>query len=323
VIHSCLSGYFIGRKNVSLSAASQLIEQLLRIGSVFFFYVIFKKNGRTPDAAVMALGQLAGELAAALFCIGCLFCRPVHTSFPDTLFPHRSDFRRMCSVSAPLGLNRMLTCVLQGIEAALLPQMLIRFGHDSSDALAVYGTLTGMALPLILFPTAITGSLGTLLLPAISESHALHQDRKIADTTRASFFASLLLGYFFLILFRFCGNTVGTFLFHSETAGSLIRSLALICPFLYVNTTLYSILHALGKTTVLTVGNVFCFAVRLLFVVLFVPEHGINGYLTGTIVSQGLMTLICLTALRQYLFPSQQKKNSPDTGFSLRQRLCH
>lgn len=298
VIHTCLNGYFIGRKNITVSAASQLLEQLLRIGSVFFFYIIFTKNGRTMDAAIMVLGQIAGELSAALYCIYCFVFSKTENQHGRSL-PHTSDFKKTISVSLPLGLNRMLTCVLQGIEAALLPQQLQLFGFNSSEALAVYGTLTGMALPLIMFPTAVTGSLGMLLLPAVSEARALNQDKKIAGTANASFHGSLLLGFFFLTTFLLFGGETGELLFHSALAGNLIRKLAVICPFLYINTTLISILHGLGKTTVITIWNVIGFVLRLAAILVLVPQAGIDGYLAGTLFSQAMMTIVCLVTLHR------------------------
>lgn len=313
VIHGCIGGYFIGRKNVSISAAAQFVEQLLRIGSVFFFFTVFKQSGRQMDASIMALGQIAGELASALFCMYHLFygksspfindeliVHPATSSQVDgRLRPGRKDFERTVSVSMPLGVNRMLLCVLQGIEAALLPQMLRRFGYNSSDALAVYGTLTGMALPLILFPTAITGSLGTLLLPAVSEARALHQDKKITGTVDASFQGSLLLGFFCLSAFLLFGGNIGELLFHSELAGIYTRKLALICPFLYLNTTLISILHGLGETTLVTVWNVAAFGIRLISILVFVPTSGIDGYFVGTLFSQSFISACSLFVLHR------------------------
>lgn len=211
----------------------------------------------------------------------------------------RRDTKKTLAVSAPLGLSRMLLCVLQGIEAALLPQMLGQFGHSSLDALAVYGTLTGMALPLLMFPTAVTSAIGTLLLPAVSEARALNQDKKITDTINASFQGSLLLGYFFLTGFLLFGNDLGTLLFHSSLAGVFTRKLALLCPFVYINTTLISVLHGMGKTAAASVWNTAGFCVRLLCILFLVPDIGIDGYFIGMLVSQAFIVVCSLITLHR------------------------
>lgn len=312
--HGCINGFFIGRKNISYSAAAQLAEQLLRIASVFLFCVLFQKSGRSVGAPVMALGQLAGELTAALFCLYCLAfgkqsenASPLGEatdetsgeSAPSFLHAARRDTKKLLAFSAPLGLSRMLICVLQGIEAALLPQMLGLYGHDTAEALAVYGTLTGMAMPLILFPTAVTGALGTLLLPVVSEAHALNQDKKITGTVNASFRGSLFLGYFFLTALLLFGEDAGTLLFHSSLAGTFTRKLALLCPFLYINTTLASLLHGIGKTAAASLWNTAGLGIRLAFIIFLVPDAGIDGYFAGMLLSQAFMTVCCLVTLHR------------------------
>lgn len=165
----------------------------------------------------------------------------------------------------------MMLCILQAIEAALLPQQLQRYGLSASDALSCYGILSGMVLPLLLFPTAVTGSFGMLLLPLISEAQTLRHESRIVSVSRISFFGSLLLGLFFSSFFFLSGDVVGQLLFDSEEAGRCIRSLALLCPLLYSSTTLTGILHGLGKTAALSVQSTAGFLLRLLFVLFAVP----------------------------------------------------
>ena len=41
-----------------------------------------------------------------------------------------------------------------------------------AKALSLYGVLTGMALPCILFPSALTNSISVMLLPTVAELQA-------------------------------------------------------------------------------------------------------------------------------------------------------
>lgn len=305
-VHCCLNGFFIGRKAIIPSAVSQLLEQLVRILSVFLFYQASLQSGRTMDASVMALGQLAGELASSLYCTCCLLYKCGERSgFNQRSFSAgpaaiAASIRKLLPVSLPLGANRMLLCVLQGIEASMLPLQLRIFGLDSHKALTIYGTLTGMALPLILFPTAITGSLGTLLLPAVSEAYALQEGKRISSVADASLRGGLLLGSFCLSGFLLFGDAAGSTLFHSTLAGIYIRRLALLCPFLYINTALSNILHGIGKSTAAFLLNTASFAIRLCAVFLLVPASGIDGYLAGMIASQVFITIGTLLLLRRF-----------------------
>lgn len=60
----------------------------------------------------------------------------------------------------------------------MIPSRLRLFGYTASEALGVYGILTGMAMSVIMFPSVITNSVSVLLMPAISEA-------KPAETMRS------------------------------------------------------------------------------------------------------------------------------------------
>ena len=194
-----------------------------------------------------------------------------------------------------------MLCILQAIEAALLPQQLQRYGLSASDALSCYGILSGMVLPLLLFPTAVTGSFGMLLLPLISEAQTLRHESRIVSVSRISFFGSLLLGLLFSSFFFLSGDVVGRLLFGSEEAGRCIRSLAPLCPLLYSSTTLTGILHGLGKTAALSVQSTVSFLLRLLFVLFAVPRFGLTGYVPGLLVSQLFLVIATLCLLGEGL----------------------
>ncbi|MCD7883702.1 MAG: oligosaccharide flippase family protein [Lachnospiraceae bacterium] len=211
----------------------------------------------------------------------------------------RSSAQKMLSVSLPLGLNRMLMCVLQAIEASLLPQMLQRAGQSSMEAISDYGTLTGMAMPMILFPTAVTSALGMLLLPTVSEAHALQQKKQLTQTVNATFMGGLILGSFCLGLFLLFGDGVGNILFQNSLAGVYIRRLALICPLIYINTTMMSILHGLDRSASILLWNLAGFALRFFCILRLVPLLGMNGYLWGLLLDDLLVSVCILFTLRR------------------------
>ena len=118
----------------------------------------------------------------------------------------------------------------------------------SSEALRLYGVLTGMALPCILFPSALTTSIGTVLMPAVSAAQASDDNRRIIRLLKQSVGSCFILGLGCCLFFLIFGNFLGRVLFHSSAAGSFILTLSWICPFLYTNTALTSIINGLGKT---------------------------------------------------------------------------
>ena len=90
------------------------------------------------------------------------------------------------------------------------------------------------------------------------------------------------------------------FLFKSPLAGNFILTLAWICPFLYTNTVLLSMINGLGKTTCSFLFNLFSLCIRITGVFLFIPAAGISGYLNGLLISQIFLFLCCILRLSVY-----------------------
>jgi len=173
---------------------------------------------------------------------------------------------------------------------------------STADSLTVYGILTGMSLPLILFPSALTNSVSVLLLPIISEADGKHNISQIVKTTRRCVKYCLLLGFAATIGFYFPGLPVTSLLFHNTLAGEYVRRLSLLCPFLYLGTTLGSILHGLGKTKQSFFIQLLSLSSRLFFVFVLIPDFGIQAYFMGLFLSQMFLSILYLLALRKYLY---------------------
>ena len=168
-----------------------------------------------------------------------------------------------------------------------------------SQALSVYGVLTGMAYPFILFPSAVINSMAVMLLPDMAQSQSAGDQERIDITTTRTITVSLYLGILCTGLFLFYGDAMGERLFSSALAGSYIVTLSWLCPFLYLSTTLGSILNGLGQTRATFLHNILSLVSQLLFVVLLVPRIGIRGYLYGLLFGQLFLTLLHLHTTRR------------------------
>lgn len=301
-IHTCLNGFFYGRKKASIPAASMLLEQSFRVLIVYLLYAFFAKQHIKLPLAASCIGMFMGECASAVFsCI--LFLSDVgkqsHSSSQASITMQK--FKELFVLSSPLSLNRVCISLLSTAETIQLPQMLIRSGLSTSQALSVYGIFSGMAFPLVMFPCAITGSAGSLLLPYISEQQAQGNSKRIHQATTLTILACFLLGTGFMIFLLLFADLLGTILFHNEAAAKQIRALAFVCPFLYLSGMLNNILHGLGKTFLTFLFSMLSLGLRLFFVFYAVPMFGFSGYVYGILCSQIFLDLLLVLALRRYI----------------------
>ena len=121
--------------------------------------------------------------------------------------------------------------------------------------------------------------------------------RAMQEIVRNVFFSCFSLGLFFGLLMAAGGNMLGQLLFHSRMAGRFIATLAWMCPFLYTNSCLLSILNGLGKTHLTFLFNAAGLLLRIGSVFLLVPAFGIRGYLWGLLAGQGAVFALCFFTL--------------------------
>lgn len=311
-VHSCINGYFYGKKKTAVPALSQLLEQLSRVGCVYAVSVYALSKGEAPSINVAVLGLTFGEFVSMLLSLGAIYFSYAKehltsaSGITSSLTNRATErlwpiYQSILGMALPLTANRLVLNFLQSIESVSIPARLKLYGYDTSTALSVYGVLTGMAMPLIFFPHALTGSVAVLLLPMISESNAKGDFAGVKKYVFRTIKYCGLMGLLCMAVFVLFGNTMGTLLFDSALAGHFITTLGFICPFMYLDTTLSGILQGLGKAGNIFIMNIVSLLVRLAFVYLAIPQVGITGYLWGILASQILQTILYLGCLYRLL----------------------
>lgn len=308
-IHGCINSFFFAYKNTKVPAITMLLEQITRVATVYilYFYSSTVQNGSILSLSASCLGILTGECVSAL--LSCIFLLCSAKTLND-LHSRPSTYHKIIKLSQgieifkmsiPLSLSRIGISLLSTVETTNLPRQLVKSGISNKMALSLYGTFSGMAFPLILFPCAITNSTASIIMPTISEAQASGNILKIKRVFYLTILFSTVLGIGCMMFFFCFADVLGQLLFTSSMAGSQIRALSLICPFLYLSGLLTSILHGLGKTTLTFIFSVSSVCIRLLFVLYIIPISGFKGYVYGILISQIFTCLLNYVALKRYI----------------------
>ena len=305
--HACIDGFYYGIQRTSIPATRQFLEQVFRfLLLILFRFEFFSFDCEvSPSTAVLIL--VMEEIFAALFSFTAFFLHCMRRNLLSMQnFMHRrsllfvpSELHNFILTAIPLSGNRTMICILQSMEASLLPFCLQLSGYSSNESLRIYGILSGMALPMILFPTAVTSSLSTMILPSVSAAQTSGSYGRIRKIIYKSIFSCLGIGILFSIFFLFLGKPLTSLLFHNELAGYYVQAFAFISPMLYLNPILFSILNGLGKSSSVFFYNLFCMILRLFFVMIIVPKLGISGYFSGLFFSQLLCNFLCIRHLQK------------------------
>lgn len=290
-ITACINGYYIGCKKTAVPAFTQLLEQVVRIGFVLYFVTLPTFSNEESRCLAAVIGLVLGEVASNIFNCIAYHLHKTKALRTATACETTGLTKRLLSLSMPLSLNRLIINILHSVEAVFIPGMLRLSGLTTSEALSLYGILNGMALPFILFPSAIPNALSTLLLPAVSENLEEENRPRLQHCVGNAVKYSMIIGLFSTAVFFYFGQDIGTAVYGDTRAGEYIRILSPLCPLLYLSTTLGSVLNGIGKPLLSFLTSVSGLLVRLAFLVFFVPKTGIYGVLIALLVSQLISTL--------------------------------
>ncbi len=303
-LHSCINSYYLGRQKTFIPGFTQLIEQVIRVFSVYIITTVLISSdafegSRTLMPELAVIGLILGEAASSFISLLSILNEKEFRFFKK-INKSKQIQSNILNMACPLTLNRVILSLVSSLEAILIPLFLQKYGLTNSNAIAIYGTLTGMAMPFIFFPSTLTNAISSMLLPSISEAQAGGNAKTISFITEKSIKYCLSIGIFCTGFFVVFGNELGVFLYDNHVAGAYITILGWLCPFLYLCSTLASILNGLGYTKLTFRNNMISTIIRIGFIVFIIPKLGIKGYLFGLLVSEIICSLLHIFSLLKH-----------------------
>ena len=298
-IHGCINGYYYGLQKAAIPSGGQCIEQLSRVGSVMGIYYLLQQMGIPFTKNHAMLGLLIGEAVATLYYLTILSLDREDSSAgrPTTLLSYRTAIRNIGSMAYPVTGTRLSLTLLNSLENILIPAKLAAFGMTNTQALSIYGIYSGMAIPMIFFPTVLANSIAVMLLPSIARAKEENRISYITHTIITGFFLCMLLGFACTFFFFFFGGFIGQRIFNNEVAGIYIRTLSWLCPFLFLGITMNSILNGLGRTKDTFAISITGALIRLSFVIVGIQRFGFRAFLLGALLSQIISSFLAYIRL--------------------------
>lgn len=201
----------------------------------------------------------------------------------------------------PLLFSRLIISLLLTFEAVLIPILLRSYGLNYNNSLTMYGILTGMALPFILFPNAFSSSYNLLMLSEIASAKADNNTNKISKSITISFTFAAKLGIISSCIFLVFGKDLGYQIFNNTSAGYLISSLSIISIFMYISSIMSSVLNGLGFTKNTFYNSITSMILRLILTFHLIPILGIGGYIISLFFSDGLLCIMNIRTIKKHI----------------------
>ncbi len=296
-LSSVFGGYFTAVRRSAKSAAGQVCEQGLRIGICMYLLAFFAGNDAEHILIALVLGGALAEILSFLLEFG-LYLADRKRHFPAPSGVNSSaEGRRLVKITLPVALTTYARSGLLTLEHILIPEGLRNSGASHAAALAAYGSIHSMALPIILYPAAIIGAFSGLLIPALAECNVLGSRVRIRYMISRVWHFSLIFSIGVAgILVCFSGE-LGNVLYPATETGKYLRILAPLIPIMYVDTATDAMLKGLGEQFRSMVINIADAGLSVVLVWILVPRFGINGYLVTIYVSELFNTVLSVHRL--------------------------
>ncbi|NLE24230.1 MAG: polysaccharide biosynthesis protein [Clostridiaceae bacterium] len=283
---SAYKGYFYGRQEMLPNSIGQVFEQIVKLVFVLIFYGSFKGKGIDSMCLLAVLAMLVGECANVLVVyIAFLFTK----SKSDRNYRNEGEktftaVKKICRASMPISANRLVLSTIGTVESLLIPQRLMHYGLNFQESLKAFGRLTGMASPLVFFPSMLPMALATALVPAIANAVAARKynvaNRQIAQSIKLT----IIMGLVFTSFFASCSQELAELVYPGQNVGGILHLLAYTGVFLYLQHTMLGILNGLAKERSMLINTLAGSIVRLVAIWFFMPIGGVSAYIYAVII---------------------------------------
>ncbi|MGE5561124.1 MAG: putative polysaccharide biosynthesis protein [Chloroflexota bacterium] len=282
-------GFFQGFSRFTPTALSQVTEQLMRVFTALTLGYLLLPRGVEYAAAGASFGASAGAfLGLSLMVL--LFFRGGRKLLRQPGAEYGTERRRylakrILALSIPISLAAIVLPLMTFIDSVVVPLRLSALGLTAERVTALYGQLTGMAMPVINMPTVVTFAFGLSLVPAVSTAFAYRDLAKVRQEAAQGARMTVLLTMPAVAGLFVLATPIMKLLYDVPEAGRVLAAVAPGLLFLALQQTTSGVLQGLGRTDLpvrhLMVGALTKTAVTCVLTAM--PRFGITGAAIGSV----------------------------------------
>lgn len=302
-------GYLQGWQIMTPTAASEIVEQLMRVVTMIVFANMFMPHGLAYAAGGASMGAGVGAFCALLVLMW-FYGRLKQKLKADlqqqnplaTRESARAIISRLLRLALSVSMSSLMLPVVANLDLLIVPQRLEAAGFHISQATEFFGYLTGMAVPLINLATIFTAAMTISLVPAISESRALNDVFGIRAKTRTAFRVALIITCPCFVGMYFLAEKIAALIYNAPGAADAIQTMSVGILLLGLHQISTGILQGLGRTSIPVINMILAAAVKvfLSWTLTAIPTLGIKGAAMATVVDFGLAAVLNMIFIYKY-----------------------
>ncbi len=323
-ILSAYRGYFQGLQMMSPTAATQLIEQAVKLGAGLYFAWLWFPRGEQFGAAGALLGVTISEVCALVVIIILYYRKKTRFQLDRSpaksfaVISGRSTMRDLLYTAVPVTIGACLMPIVNFLDTLIVTNTMAGIDYSAFNPLSPktsFGVLTGSVNPLINMPAVLSLALCMSLVPAISEARARKSPALVSARSAMGFKLSILIGLpcavgMFILAGPIISLLYSTGLEPDELAVSaqLLQTLAVGVLFLTLLQSMTGVLQGAGHPGIplfsLALGAIVKIVISILLI--RVPSININGAAIGTAACYAIAALLNVGFVIKHARPSIQ-----------------
>ncbi len=271
---SALGGFFTATERIPQYSAVQMLEQGFKIVTVIFLINRFSCYSASYACMAIVSGMTASEIFS--FALSTLLKRifaPRKTQMPVV------DILRMLRVALPDAAGTCVRSVLLTIEHLLIPKGFKKSGADSASALAAYGNIHAMAMPILLYPSAVLSSLSSLLVPDLAKKSEAGDRQGINQSVSITLKKTFAFSVISAVACAAFAPVISEIIYKSREAVMYIRILSPLVPVMYMDMITDGMLKGLDQQVYSMRCNIIDSALCVAMVYFLIPEYSVKGYI--------------------------------------------
>ena len=311
-VSSAITGYFIAVRRVYKTVIGQFLEQFSKIIAIIVLFNLYSSSFSLENVCfALILGDLISEIACFVYLI-IVYVFDLRFHFSTTNSSKFDSFVfRICRILFPVAITSCIKSGISTVKQLIIPSSLEKNGKNSAEALSEYGIISGMAMPIVMFPATFLVAVAGLLIPEFSRYYVKQDYKKIKLYSDKLIIGSFLFSLILVTFFYIFGDNIAWIIYHNNEVGSYIRVFSLLIPFMYVDIIIDNILKGLDSQTNVMIINIIDLAVSTVFIFFFVPIFGIKAYIVSIFISE----ILNLSLSLKNLLKIERKLSSNDDSF--------
>lgn len=309
---SSYRGYFQGKRDMSKIAISQVTEQFFRVVlGIAMAYYFMEQSGPEIGAAGAIAGATIGSIGSITYLIIAYFKESKQRKADIKASKRFKDestlniLKKILLVAIPITIGASVMPLVNMIDNIVVIRRLVEGGFTRTEAVSLFGQLTGMAMAIVNLPSVITSAIGMSLVPSISESFALGKVEKARKETRSAIKVTLLVVLPCAFGIASLAGPIMELLYPKEPAflGTILFTISPAIIFLGLIFSLNGILQGMGKPMIpviaLSIGMIF--KIIISYTLTVNPDINVLGSGLGTVTAYAVASLIEIHFVKKYM----------------------